>query len=98
MHLRTLLLLGSFGANAALLATFGFRPDLAPPALRDYFRNSKATLAQEKDARARAERAAETARKKRTAEAAAIQAQFWTALQPDDLPGLVARLRAAGFP
>lgn len=93
MKPNTLLLAVSVAANAALLATFAFRPALAPPAFRDFFR-SEAQRAADLAVRTKADQAKATADAKATA---AKKAGVWASLQTDDLKTLIARLRAAGF-
>ncbi len=98
MKLPLLLLIGSVLANAAVVTTFALRPTLAPPALRDLFLSSSAEAEAESAARAQAQQAAAARARAGTARGLASQALLWSALQSDDLPTLVARLRAAGFP
>jgi hypothetical protein len=93
MKPNTLLLAVSVAANAALLATFAFRPALAPPAFRDFFR-SEADRAADLAVRTKAAEAKAAADAKA---AAAKKAGVWATLQTDDLKALIARLRAAGF-
>ncbi|HTZ20243.1 MAG TPA: hypothetical protein VMC06_05110 [Opitutaceae bacterium] len=98
MKLAPLLLVGSLLANAAVVTTFALRPTLAPPALRDFFLSSSAKAEAESIARAQVQQAAAARARADTARGLASQALLWSALQSDDLPTLVARLRAAGFP
>jgi hypothetical protein len=98
MKPRLFLLIGSVGVNVVLLAAFTVRPGFAPPALRNYFQSKAVTEERAITERIQSALAAKRAQEKQAQRAAATQAQFWSALQPDDLPGLVARLRAAGFP
>ncbi len=90
MKLPTLLLAGSLLANAALVALFVAQPVLAPPSVRRIF-SGQASRDSAPPAAARA--SADTAKSK-----AALESATWLSLQPDDLKGLVGRLRAAGFP
>lgn len=97
MKLPTLLLAGSLVANAALVALFAFQPVLAPPAIRSLFTRRSTPVATGTD-QATARQAAESRATKAAAAKAAADAQVWESLHPDDLKGLVASLRAAGFP
>jgi hypothetical protein len=93
----TLLLAGSLFLNVALVALFAFQPVLAPPALRGFFsRVPKATLTATSQTVIRD--GGRSATLKATTAKAVADAGVWESLQPDDLKGLVARLRAAGFP
>jgi hypothetical protein len=98
MKLAPFLLAGSLVANAAFVGMFAFRPTFAPPALRDFFQSSSARAEAAAAARAQAQALAAQRAKADTARLLASQALLWSALQSDDLPTLVARLRAAGFP
>jgi len=82
MKLVPALLAGSAALNAALLGLMAVRPALAPAAMRDFF-GGAAT--------------APTAGARPAERPAAGAAPIWARLQTDDLPALVARLRAAGF-
>lgn len=90
MKLLASVLVLSVGLNAALLATFFAKPSLAPPSLRRVFET--AGSAAETDKRGAGER------KSRPAAKVAKTEDLWTQLRHDDLPTLIARLRAAGFP
>lgn len=98
MKLRALLLGLSATVNVALAAAFIAKPSLAPSGLRALFASRDSRLAAEtslaadkaEQARAAAVAAAKAATKRQT--------ELWSALQSDDLPTLIARLRAAGFP
>src|SRR5471032_2672419 len=83
-----LIIAGSLAANAALFGALAWQPALAPPVFRDFFTRhfhvSDAVMA--------------VASKAPTADPAAEARPLWTALKSDDLPTLIARLRAAGFP
>ncbi len=83
MKLPALLTAGSLAANAVLLGLLFARPTLAPPAVRKYF-----TLGAAEEAPTAKPRAAQPA----------PPPKLWAALGSDDLPTLIARLRAAGFP
>jgi hypothetical protein len=97
MKLVPLLVVGSLAANVALVAAFVARPSLAPPAFRNYFDRGASARAEANSAQTQASAAAAQARLA-TVRAATDRSQLWPALRSDDLPGLVARLRAAGFP
>jgi hypothetical protein len=93
----TLILLAlSLAANAALALAISLRPSLAPPAVRDWL-DPAGAAAQAAAARQRDERAAAARSRAEAARSAAVQAKLWSALDSDDLPTLVARLRTAGF-
>jgi hypothetical protein len=84
---KTLVATVSFLANLALVATLALRPSLAPPAVRDFFGRHVTA-----DTHAPAAPAVERP-------GAAGRPKLWPALDTgNDLPGLIARLRAAGFP
>ena len=87
--MKPLLIALSLLANAALIAAFALKPALVPPAVRDFFGGSSPTAGN-------SSRAAPTATHGRPAEK--LPPQLWSALQRDDLPSLIDRLRAAGFP
>lgn len=88
--MKTLLIAVSLAANLAL-AVFAFQPSLAPPAFRDFFRRGSGPA--EGAARPSSPSGTKTA-----AKVATTPPKLWATLQSDDLPGLVDRLRAAGFP
>ncbi|MDO8542319.1 MAG: hypothetical protein Q7S40_17915 [Opitutaceae bacterium] len=96
MKLTTALLVVSLAANGGLLAVFAFKPALAPPSVRDFFAPDRGSSAAPATAVAPT---APAAREPAGKPAAGTQpfAGLWAALQSDDLPTLVARLRAAGF-
>jgi DNA-binding transcriptional MerR regulator len=79
---------GSLAANAALFGALAWQPSFAPPAFRDFFTRhfhvADATAGAAPDASA--------------ARGAAKARPLWAVLKSDDLPTLIARLRAAGFP
>jgi hypothetical protein len=86
--------------NVALVAAFVVRPMLVPPAVRELFQSTRseavmAAAAREQIRASAGERAA--IREAEAQRAAAARQQLWTALDSDDLPTLVSRLRAAGF-
>ena len=83
MKISSILLGGSLAANAVLLALF----------ISGAFAGSDSTPAAP-NANATASHAVAAA----AASAADIDPATWTNLQPDDLPGILARLRAEGFP
>lgn len=91
MKLLALLLAVSVTTNAGLVAAFISKPALAPPGLRDVFRSKSAADADD----ARAAAANRPARRNPTAGA---PSNAWAGLASGELPALVARLRAAGFP
>ena len=97
MKLPTLLLAGSLVANAALVALFALQPSLAPPVVRSFFTSRSTPVSIRTDQATARQAALPRATKVANAKAAA-EAQVWESLHPDDLKGLVARLRAAGFP
>jgi hypothetical protein len=85
MKLPVLLLAGSLAANAALLGLAFTRPALTPPAVRAFFAGGDRPATPPTAAAPRPKR-----------EAGAVK--LWSTLSTDDLPTLVTRLRAAGFP
>jgi hypothetical protein len=96
MNVRLLLLAGSAVLNIGMLGAFALRPTLAPPAVRDWFRGGQTRPSEaELQRTVAAERAVAAAAHAPAAEAPG--AQLWNALDSDDLPTLIARLRAAGF-
>jgi hypothetical protein len=98
MSARVIILICSLALNAAWIATFVLRPSLVPGFARDLFQ-LRADGAADNAPRtgAVAQRSGQAARAARNPGAEA-QGTLWSALESDDLPGLVARLRAAGFP
>lgn len=93
MKLPVIILAVSLVANAAFVAAFALKPDRAPPVFRDVFARRSPTSDPAIDS---ARRGAATA-SVRAARADAQEAQLWSRLKADDLPSLVANLRAAGF-
>lgn len=87
----------SLAANVVTAAAYFIRPSLAPPAIRDWLDREGATM-RVSQARQREERTTAARAAADKARSAAVQAKLWSALASDDLPTLVARLRAAGFP
>lgn len=88
MKAAPLFLAGSLAVNAALVVAFAWHPSLSPPIFRNFFvRNFHA-----------ADESAQAKPATTKPAAAAGSASLWASLQTDDLPTLVARLRAAGFP
>jgi len=81
---------GSLLANCALVGLFAFKPTLAPAAFRSFFGSTSAS----------AENSTTASPKPapRATRANASPAQLWSTLKSDDLPSLITRLRAAGFP
>lgn len=97
MKALVVLLSLSLTANIATLAAYLVRPSLAPPGIRDWLdRDGAAKRAAQ--AHLRAQRAVAAQALAEQARSAAVQAKLWSALASDDLPVLVSRLRAAGFP
>lgn len=96
MTYSTALLTGSLALNAGLLAAFAFKPALAPPALRDYFERAPSAEALAAEAATRERAAAREARRAEIQDAR-VRARLWAALDSEDLPTLIGRLRAAGF-
>jgi hypothetical protein len=94
MKLPALLLAGSLAANAALVAVYFSRSPSSSPATP--VADSAATVAP-----TGSDSAARSSPSKSAAPNPAVTAadpQTWARLQTSDLPGLAARLRAAGFP
>jgi hypothetical protein len=88
--MKLLLIAVSLLVNVAFVAAFSLRPALVPPAFRDYFSHGPSSAS---------EAASDAAAKPKPAAKPAItHANLWSTLNTDDLPALVARLRAAGFP
>ena len=84
-------------ANAALIGLLLVRPAFVPATIRDFFTSDASRAAA--TVAAQSERARAAARAKAQAEReAATQARLWSRLDSTDLPSLIARLRAAGFP
>lgn len=92
MKLPVIILAVSLVANAAFVAAFALKPDRAPPVFRDVFARRSPTSDPAIDSARRGATASV-----RAARADAQEAQLWSRLKADDLPGLVANLRAAGF-
>src|SRR5882672_10132344 len=88
MKLVPLLITGSLAANATFFSALAWRPTLAPPVFRDFFtRHFHA-----------ADEMPKAASPASAAKADAPPGLMWESLRSDDLPSLMARLRAAGFP
>jgi hypothetical protein len=88
MKLPVVALAGSFAANVALLGLFSFQPQLAPPRFREYFAPRDTAAAAARLAGASAVPAVSASRPK-----------LWSTLDAGgDLPALIARLRALGYP
>jgi hypothetical protein len=99
MKPATTLLALSLVANAALAAVFAFKPALAPPAVRDWFTRGPAEeTAVEAGAATSSSSATAHAASPAAAAADRIPDKFWSTLDSDDLPTLIAHLRAAGLP
>jgi hypothetical protein len=97
MKPATSLLAFSLAANVALAAVFAFKPALAPPAFRDWF--SRGTTPDDVAMEAGAGASKPAARTAMSADATGrIPEKFWSTLDADDLPTLLAHLRAAGLP
>jgi hypothetical protein len=88
--MKPLIIAVSLLANAALLATFAFRPALAPPAVRDFFARHFSSA----DATTGSAPPHMSASAPRTA----APHPLWSEVRSDELATLIARLRAAGFP
>jgi hypothetical protein len=86
MKLSVVLLAGSAAINVALLATLLARPALVPAPVRALFPGAKPSEPVVPSSAAR------------RAPSPAPTAPLWTALETSDLPTLISRLRAAGFP
>lgn len=99
MNARVLILAGSIVVNAAFALLFLSRPTLAPPFVRELFGLDSvgATVATSSDAQQSAARARQ-ASLQAAERARENQAALWSTLDSEDLPTLIARLRAAGFP
>ncbi|MEY2877648.1 MAG: hypothetical protein RLZZ15_28 [Verrucomicrobiota bacterium] len=101
MKTPLVLLAASLAGNALLAGLFVSRPGLLPPVVRDVFTSSTdraATDAAEAADATHARRSRAAAKSAADAKAAAAaRTGVWAALKTDDLPTLVARLRAAGF-
>lgn len=100
MKPSVLILACSVTANLALVAAFSAKPTLVPPAAREFFQSTASAEATAAAAREqiRADAAERAARKEAEAQrATATRKQLWAALDSEDLPTLVSRLRAAGF-
>src|SRR2546430_10887188 len=97
MKSPVLLLAASVLVNVALITTFVVKPELAPVTVRGYFQSSAAQKAEKATAAEIAKRAADAHEKANAARAASSRSRLWSALDSDDLPTLVAHLRAAGF-
>lgn len=91
MKLPVLLLAGSLAANVALVVVLARKPDLAPPVLRGWLGGSG-------DAARASGSTHASPRPRPVATKAAGNAGYWASLSTPDLPGLITRLRAAGFP
>ena len=89
LSVKTFLIAISLALNLTLVATFTFRPKLAPPAFQDFFsRHGFSRSVETTSAKATTQRAP-----------ASVSARpLWTTLASDNPATLVARLRAAGFP
>lgn len=97
MKSPALLLAGSLVANAVLVGLFAFQPAFAPPAIRGFFA-PRSDSGRAPSTAASPKSAGSAPAKALTTKAAAAEAEVWDSLHPEDLKGLVARLRAAGFP
>ncbi len=96
MKLLALVIAVSAATNVALVAAFVSKPTLAPPSVRGFFEFGSAS-----PSRASAEASAAKSAQRPTGDrvaAASSKADLWARLHTDDLPALIARLRAAGFP
>lgn len=98
LRISSLLLIGSLAANAALLVAVRLRPTLVPPEWQSVLgaRRTDATPAR---AATGLKASGETRVPPSGAgNAGAGRGWSWADLQSDDLPALLARLKAAGFP
>ena len=93
MRTPAVVLIVSLAANAALLGLIAIR--VSPPAPGSWFGGKLARLTGSVAAPTLARVADRPAG---GSQPAALSPKTWSALQANDLPGLVARLRAAGFP
>jgi hypothetical protein len=94
MNRRTLLVTISVAANVVLLGAFALRPAATTALFRDVFRSGSAPGNSAADSRRASAEAAQSAATSR----AMGEAAAWPEFQSGDFAGLVARLRAAGFP
>lgn len=90
----------SIAVNVGLIVAFVVKPTLAPAAVRNLFLSSEravvnASATSSNTRAAVANNMPQSAR--REAATSTAQGQLWAALDSDDLPTLVKRLRAAGF-
>ena len=102
MKLYAALLGISIAVNVGLISAFVFKPALAPPAVRNFLSSAEPAAVSKPAAGPSA--SVHTAVEKdrahtpgRDSAASNDRAQLWAALDSDDLPTLVKRLRAAGF-
>lgn len=96
MKLLAALLAGSLAINAALFVAFTVKPTLAPSVLRDYFPSGTPGASARHSSGAQSPLGSAAGVKPRDAKPAA-GVSLWATLDTEDLPALIARLRAAGF-
>lgn len=96
MKLLALVLALSAALNAALVAAFISKPTLAPPSVRDFFRSDASPP--QANAASGAKSVKPSAHPAGKSTGATIISAFLANYQSDDLPALIAQLRAAGFP
>lgn len=89
--MKALFLAASVAINIVLLAAFALQPSLAPALLRGFIGRHLGTAAAAPAATANPSPAA-------APRVDATSPKLWSTLSADDLPALIARLRAAGFP
>ena len=90
----------SIAVNVGLVVAFVAKPALAPPAVRNLFSSPERNAENTVTARASATVAVEKSTAQigqRDSTDTNDRAQLWAALDSDDLPTLIKRLRAAGF-
>src|SRR6059058_5204826 len=92
-----LLLSASLLVNAALFAAFVVKPGLAPSAVRKLFQSRAAQQADQDALVVSAKRESEAEARRTAAQASTVRSRLWSSLDSNDLPTLVAHLRAAGF-
>jgi hypothetical protein len=84
MQVRVRLLVLSLAINTALIVALVLRPSLASPAFREFFSRGSPTTP--------------SVPLEKPPAAAVAEDQLWSALHSSDIPTLLRRLRAAGFP
>ena len=94
MSSRTFLLTFSLGANALILAAFALRPAATATFFSEVFHRGSSVNGAARETGASVAVAAPA----QAPQAPGAKPLVWTEIAPDDFTGLVARLRAAGFP